>query len=274
MLVVILHGRMGRFITALCGGLAWPRIIGLAFWVMLGWYFRQERRLRYFLPVGILTFVGTFIRFSPYHQGLMWPLAIFLVWTSWPAREDRARRAVLAALALCIVVQAIWTVRIGRREIAEPYSPSAAAAPVLARYLDAGHRVDLAMTPGAFFSVALQPYFSRQPFANVPYRFWEFRDDPADTATYTADVDQRRVVVMVVEYQGRSQDEEARLVQLGYRQSYRFCGMNFYPRNFRVAESVCYAFYEPVVPSAREAAFVAGEPGNAKSQLTSQSYVR
>lgn len=267
LLEVALHGRANDFKVALSGGLARPTVLGLPVWISFAFHFGRRRLLRYFWPVALLAFFGTFTRFSPYHQGLMWLLALFLLWTTWPEREDVSHRFVVASIALCTAVQLCWTFSVTRREFSGPYAPTTAGVAALSGYLAQGTRVDLAIpaqigpgTAPAFFAVALQPFFASQPFANVTYRYWSWVGNASAHDRYIIDSEQHSAVVMVVEYLGREHQDTARLLALGYHQEHRFCATNIYPKRYPV-EEVCYSFYVPPghMPAATSSAGVRGE---------------
>jgi hypothetical protein len=227
--------------------------LALPIWGTLFFLLFRSGRLRYLWPVALLAFFGTFTRFSIYHEGLMWLLLLNLLWISWPAKAGVVRRVLEVSLALCVVVQMLWSTRVIHDEIEKPYAPTVAAAPVLADYLAQGRKVDLAMpptplaagkTPTSFFAVGLQPYFVEQPFENVSYRYWSWLGDPGARERYLQATEERRAIALIVGYHGREGADVERLLSLGYRPSHRFCANNIYPRT-DPTEEVCYIFYEP-----------------------------
>jgi hypothetical protein len=253
---IALHGRKAALMGALYSGIAAPARLVELLWPLLLLVLYRRRMLRYGWPIALLAFIGTFTRFSPYHAGLMWLLALFLLWVSWPEREDWLHLALVAMFAVAIVIQIRWTFHVVRREIAEPYAPTLAALPVLRGYLAEGRTVEVSAqvgtdghTPPGFFAVAMEPYFAAQPFANWSARFWPWPGMPGEQELYLADTEARRTVVLAVENGGLKTAEEARLESLGYARTQRVCGMNIYPPNFFADDPLCYSFYEPAAGS-------------------------
>ena len=150
------------------------------------------------------------------------------------------------------MVQLGWAARIYRREVAEPYSPDRDGAVILHGYLAQGRKVVSAVPDkgeslaiSQYFVVGLEPYFTHQPFQNVPYRFWFWGGDDDVRAGYLASLQQRSAVVVVEEtsWDLRYRAEEAQLMALGYRRDRAVCGQLEYP--ILVVPPLCHAFYVP-----------------------------
>jgi hypothetical protein len=248
LLRAVMKHRDGNLAGAMLAGSAHPMRLALPVWLSTLFLFWRQRTMRYLWPIASLAFFGTFTRFSVYHRGLMWLLLLNLLWISWPAKDEVLRRVLEVALALCVLVQLSWSLQVTRDEVRRPYAPSADAAPVLAGYRAQGHEVVLAITPPAYFSVGLQPYFANQPFANLSYPYWPWLGDPDARERYVAATNDRRAIAMVIEFQEKDAQEVQRLLGLGYQEVHHFCASNLYPSNVP-PEKVCYTFYEPPTTS-------------------------
>jgi hypothetical protein len=98
-----------------------------------------------------------------WHGGLLYLTWIFGLWVSWHAVAALAApigRSVLASVAAIVLVNDVYGVSAGWRDIAEAYSSGPAAARLLASRRDGG------IAAAGFKSFSIQPWFDRNLFAN------------------------------------------------------------------------------------------------------------
>ena len=248
----ILIGMSARVVHVLGFGVSEPAFLILPVWMFTveRWY--RERRLRYLIPIAMLTGFCLVTRFDFYHAGLVWLLSLFLWWITWPKdTSDMRHPIVVACLALFLMTQIVWAGLAVRYDVTHAYSPDSAAAPYLQRYLDDGRLVDLAIPPastgrdGEYFAVGLEPYFAREPLHNARARYWIWRPADEMREEYLRDTQRREVVVLLEKFgeDEKATDEDRRLRALGYRQRSSICGRIYYPRQYYPV--VCHVFYEP-----------------------------
>jgi hypothetical protein len=252
-----------RFANVLSQGLFDHFNLGLILWILLLWRWKRNGLLRYSIPVLLLAVLCTFTPFKVYHAGLLWLLFLFLWSITWHGAEQQlpqrqtstahwTRNALLFAVIVCIVEQSEWTNTELRYDASMPYSPDRDGAVVLRTYLDRGYKVDVAVPSsrwldghGQFYAVGLEPYFSAQPIANMPYRFWFWGSNEPMRAKYLSDSENHSAVVLVEETaeDKRYEVEETYLTSIGYRADKTVCGQIIYP-HLRIPP-VCHAFYVP-----------------------------
>jgi hypothetical protein len=138
-----------------------------------------------------------------------------------------------------------------RFDASNPYSPNRDGAVILQTYLNQGNRVDVAIhSPldgqgqNAYFVTGLEPYFSKEPFGNMPFRFWFWGWGYDMRPKYLQDTNSRSAVILVeeVDEDPRYRIEEKRLESLGYQRDKVVCGQTTYPPD---SFTLCHAFYKP-----------------------------
>ncbi|GAC1330154.1 MAG: hypothetical protein NVSMB17_07230 [Candidatus Dormibacteria bacterium] len=158
-------------------------VSGVVLLVSLAWFIRSRHLLLFLLPFLGLLAIFVFKYFSPWHEGIVFLLWIFVMWVSFAEREPArahpgTRRAALVALVTTLLVQVSWTVGTVAYDLNGPYSGSqAAAAFIKARGIDR-----TVLYGSGFWAMALQPYFDHNIYANYhdgappPFWLWETRN--------------------------------------------------------------------------------------------------
>jgi hypothetical protein len=102
-----------------------------------------------------------------WHAGIIFLAFVFCLWIGWPTLGrlgPGCRRWLLASLTGLLTVQVGWALAACGRDVSANYSSAAAIAAVLHDREDAGHGG--AIAAAGFKAFAVQPYFSRNIFAN------------------------------------------------------------------------------------------------------------
>jgi hypothetical protein len=165
----------------------WSRWAGagatLAILAPAAWLWLRARTL----PLAGLIFAGL-LGFSAlkygnlWHAGIVFLALMFCLWISWGSvgrLGTGARRGLMGALAVLVLVQAGYAVAAGARGVLTLYSPAQPVAEALRRTPNA--RIGAA----GFKAFAVQPYFTRNIFANYEggrarpaYYLWRRGEDP------------------------------------------------------------------------------------------------
>jgi hypothetical protein len=247
---------------SLAQGLAYRFNFGLIPWLLLAFRWIRHGQTRYSIPVFILAALCPTIALHFYHAGLLWVLFLFLWWITWPDHgsnfsaglSEAARwNEVLLTLSasLCLLLQISWGFTELRFDASNPYSPDRDGAVILQTYLNQGNRVDVAIPSplygqfqGAFYVTGLEPYFSKEPIGNMPFRFWFWGWGYDMRPKYLQDTNSRSAVILVEESAAdtRYRIEEKRLEFLGYQRDRVVCGQTTYPPD---SFTLCHAFYKP-----------------------------
>lgn len=243
-------------------GVAYQFNFGLIPWMLLAFRWMRQGQLRFSIPALILAELCPAIPFHFYHAGLLWVLFLFLWWITWPDRgedylagRDRiewCNELLLTTSAfVCLLLQLSWGFTAIRFDALNPYSPNRDGAVILKTYLDRGDTVDVAIPSpldgpghGAFFVTGLEPYFTKEPISNMPFRFWFWGWGYDMRTKYLQDTISRSAVILVeeVDEDTRYTIEEERLEFLGYRRDRVVCGQTTYPPD---RFTLCHAFYKP-----------------------------
>ncbi len=156
-------------------------ILALAMLASLWFFWRRGTLMLYLLPTAAVILFSAFVYHSPWHEGTLFVVWLFVLWVSYESesrpgrpggRERWSRTAVTLAILTVCVVQMAWTASAVRHDYNLPYSGSKA----LASYIKQ-HNLDQAnLFATGFATVALLPYFETNIFANYHNRqkpaFW------------------------------------------------------------------------------------------------------
>ena len=131
--------------------------------------------LLFFTLAGILLCgVASVIYVQVWHYGVLFLAWLFAVWISWPKSDRLSHKLALASLGIIIAIQGYWTARSIAYDWDYAYSGSLDAARGLREMNLAGK----SLYAIGFACIAIEPYFSRNIFANVndgrPQAYWDW----------------------------------------------------------------------------------------------------
>lgn len=220
------------------------------------------------LPWALMVVVFTSMYLAPRHAGMLWTALIASAWLTWPSHAKASRktlwlnRAVVAALALVAVHQAVWTAHAVRDDAHHAYTGDVA----MAQFLKAekpGKRV----AGFYYYTVGAAAWFRHPIFFNQPHAYWVWsrnvRTDQQAPAAIATRPDLLVVSGMELSPQANITDDwiapnmaEERRTPLndvygiipyaeahGYRETHRFCGRSFMRGAY--AEELCEVALEP-----------------------------
>jgi hypothetical protein len=147
-------------------------ILVVAFSIPLLW--RGGGFLFFTLASLLLCGVASVIYAQVWHYGILFLAWLFAVWISWPKSDRVSHNLALGSLCIIIAIQGYWTVRSIAYDWDHAYSGSLDAARGL-RELNLSGKSLYAI---GFACIAIEPYFSRNIFANVndgrPQAYWDW----------------------------------------------------------------------------------------------------
>jgi hypothetical protein len=147
-------------------------------------------------------------------------------------------------LAVLLILQVPSTAKTVYAEIQGTYSGAKATAEFLSPYV--GHRRIYCVN---FYGVGVQPYFSKNIFANWPAAYWTWSTRRASEATRILDEALPNNAIVVVPAGAlsspkppRSSAANAQLVGHHFQRTKEFCGAQFWLG--KVSEYECYDIYQ------------------------------
>jgi len=205
-------------------------VSGVVLLISVAWFHRTGHLLLFVLPFLGLLSIFVFKYFSPWHEGTVFLLWLFVMWVSFAEKGSarcypRTNRAALVALVVTLLVQVTWTIGTAAYDFSGPYSGSqAAAAFIKARGID--HKV---LYGSGFWAMALQPYFDHNIYANFhdgtapPFWLWESRNRFGSAPAYLGVFHPDYIL-----YGIKFKKERAVPVYYGYRRGKSFPGELFW----------------------------------------------
>ena len=234
----------GSSLLALC-------LLGL----MLVWA-QRHGGLIYFVPAAVFWLVGEFLWTTDHHAGMLLLTLIAGCWlAAWRGglaggvtRETLQWRKAswvdglfVVVLGLVLALQVAWSASAVWKDRHGAYDPG----PETARFLmqqPAGLRV----AAFHYWSVAMQPYFARNPFFNLPTAYWQWSSNVFPDALHRQTLDARPDLVVYTQEEPLADEMRNQILPLnvrtgrepvdpvladieghGYRQIRRFCGERF-----------------------------------------------
>jgi len=177
---VVLAGAWTRVLEAF----ATHRPVALALLAGSTAWFAHRRVLGLWLGLTLPLLALMTVRYANvWHEGLLVLAWVFALWVSFGGaprgRAGRALRPAFAALAGVVLLgQVWWTAQTYWREWGETYS----AAGQVAAYIRAEQLEDATIFATGFHSIAIQPFFDRNIFANYdpggPFSFYRWTTTP------------------------------------------------------------------------------------------------
>jgi hypothetical protein len=215
--------------------------------LILFWFFAVGQ-LACVLPFLFTVLAMGWIWSRPWHYGMALTAFLVSVWAAWPVEHSSGSepktQAMAVSLAVLLVLQLPLTSETVRDEVQRPYSGSIATAEFLRPYV--GRRPIYCVN---FYGTALQPYFSRNIFANWPTAFWTWsnrRDYESKRILYETPPNNAIVVIPTGGESAlklaTSEFARAQFARRNFVRRHKFCGSQFWLG--RVSEYECYEVFE------------------------------
>ncbi len=213
----------------------------------LSW-FVAVKRFAYALPFLFTVLAMGFVWSRPWHYGMALTAFLVSVWGAWPTdnlpKFQFPKRVLAVSLAVLLIVQLRSTAQTICAEIQGPYSGAKATAKFLGPYV--GHRRIYCVN---FYGTGVQPYFSKNIFANWPATYWTWSTRRASEANRILDEALPDNAIVVVPAGGlsspkpaRSNAANAQLARRHFQRTKEFCGAQFWLG--QVSEYECYDIYQ------------------------------
>jgi hypothetical protein len=251
--------------------LLWPiagsSLLGCVFLAALLLWARIHSGLIYFIPAAVLWLVGEFLWTTDHHAGMLLLTLIAGMWITSRrcelagvvSRETMAWRKAtwldggfVLLLSLVLVFQIVWSISAITKDHRGTYDPGPQTAQFL-RQQPSGKRI----AAFHYWSVAVQPYFTRNPFFNMPTAYWQWSANVFPDALHKQTLDTHPDIVLYSQEQPLADEMRNQIVPLnaglkpidpvlsdimahGYRETHRFCGERFsrLSASFRVCDVV------------------------------------
>jgi hypothetical protein len=163
-----------RFLL-LCQG----SIVPVLFWIAIIACFRARHALLFLLPVLLCALFCVFVYDTWWHVGPFFPLAIALLWITWPTQPGiPSQSEYFARIALVVMagVQITWSIYAIQFDHYNAYSPDLAASEFLRPFVQRGATIAVTYSDDpvrhAYRSVGILPYFDHNIYINQPDPFW------------------------------------------------------------------------------------------------------
>ncbi len=222
-------------------GVCEPFWLGFAFWVMFVLCLDGRRSLIYLLPALCFALFSV-VYLSFWHAGLILPLAICVLWITWPnvsptkVPYERACRLMLATVA---AVQILWSINAIVYDRSHDYSGDRAAAQFLKPFVEDGTIIVTTYINQednhSYNAVGILPYFNQRVFANWKNSFWWASKKNQTDQLFDSIVKSKPPIVIVETRQATpsipidmGDPKIQSLLQSGYSATHVFCGTTPY----------------------------------------------
>jgi hypothetical protein len=221
------------------------------------------------LPWALMVLVFTSMYLAPRHAGMLWTALIASTWLTWPTRAPASwnalwlQRAVVAALAVVAIQQAMWTALAVHADVHHAYAGDTAMAQFL-KSKRPGKRV----AGFYYYTVGAAAWFRHPIFFNQPHAYWAWSREVRTVQGAPATIATRPDVIVASGMEPSAHDAnitddwiapnlaQERRTPLndvygiipfaeahGYRETHRFCGRSFMRAAY--AEELCEVALEP-----------------------------
>jgi hypothetical protein len=232
-----------------------PWGLAIPFWVAIALCLQARRAQLYLLPLLLFALFSLVVHIAFWHAGLLFPLAICLLWITWPSRGTLAPRSEAMgsnALIAMAALQILWSAYALEFDHYHAYSPDLAASEFLQPFFREGATIAVTYTADsgchACFSVGLMPYFDDNIFINQPNSFWWWSTRNATERNFQQILPSHPSLVVVEAHPIHPdrpidlQDEKIQqVVREGYRFTNMFCGEM--PEGFQLREKSCHLIF-------------------------------
>jgi hypothetical protein len=243
-------------IISLVWGVCQPWQLSILFWIAIGLCLRARRSLLYLLPVIFFAFFSGGVYATWWHAGLVIPLAICVLWITWPAPSRSVSRYEVigrAAMIFMAGTQILWSGYALVYDHSHAYSPDLAASKLLQPLVrdGAGIAVTYLDEPWihSFEAVGILPYFDHDIYMNLPNSFWSWSaSDPTEDRFTAALRTQPRIVLVELRQSHPGQPLNLKypkvetLTQAGYRLTNVFCGAR--PERLQLVGGTCHLIFQ------------------------------
>jgi hypothetical protein len=248
-------GESRPFVSIAIGSLLWafcqPMVLSLLFWAAIVTCLSARKSLFYLLPVLLFALFSGGVYLNWWHDGLLIPLLICILWITWPAADVRLSRSEFVcrvALAVMICTQIFWSVYAIRYDHFQAYAPDLAASRFLRPFVQRGSTIAVTYLDErqtlSFESVGIQAYFDRSIYMNQQTPFWWRSENNRSEANFDALLPSHPEIIVVVTRRPHnsspnvlSRNEIRRITDEGYRLTNTFCGA--IPERFEVGDDSC-----------------------------------
>jgi hypothetical protein len=169
---------MQKLLSMVCGAFLDRPLPSILFLALTGaWCFIRRRLMIFALPAILLTALYMFIQGYSHHHGTIFVSTITALWIAWPTRKEIGSLTLgqtwatrgMIGLLLCLCALNIWDAAVViKRDYIYPYSGAMDAAKYL-KSVGADHGTTFGYLYGV---VGIQPYFSKNIFANMPTSYF------------------------------------------------------------------------------------------------------
>jgi len=214
-----------------------PWALPIAFWIAVAVCLRARGAAVYLLPVLLFAAFGLAVHTMLWHTGLLFPLALCLLWITWPGANTKPTRGEgwgRGALLAMAGLQILWSAYALQFDHFHTYSPALATANFLKPYVQVGDRIAVSCLGQArcqdYEDVGVLPYFDHNIYVNQQEAFWWWsKRNRTEDAFYALLPSRPRVVIVQVDVQPDGtvnlKDKKVDLlVDAGYLLSNQFCG--------------------------------------------------
>lgn len=228
--------------------MAWPlsqsNIIAFAFLTLTVLWMGARNRLRYLLPWLVVIVAGAVLWVADQHGGMIFITLLACIWMASQGTHRVAapwiEKAFTAMLFIICCIQIGWSATTIYHDAHSPYDPGHFTAEYLQQ-----HPINGRTAAFHFQTTSIQPYFERNPFFNLPARYWVWSRNTNPDDHYQQTLAQRPArVVYSTEILGdnalRNQLLQRNpptlltddylynaIIAAGYREQARFCGTRF-----------------------------------------------
>lgn len=238
----------------LCG----PWGMAIPFWIFVSLLLRARSASIYLLPFLLFVSFSLAVHVYIWHSGLLVPLAISILWITWPAPNhvgSKLESVGRSGLVGIIALQICWAAYALEFDHYHAYSPDQAAAEFLRPFARAGSSIAVTYLDDsvcqACRSVGLMPYFEQSPFINEPEPFWSWSThNPAENLFQQLLPTKPEIVVVEAGdvHSNRPIDlQNAKVSQViasGYVFTHVFCGEM--PEGFSLKKKSCHLIFQRV----------------------------
>ena len=227
-------GRFANVRNVLTYAFASSWLVGVLFEVIVLVYLFRRRQIKLALPLILLAIFLTFVYGALWHLGLLWIVALMVLWMAWdesvPVAAPALQNAVAVFLGTLCLLQLPWTYGAFSYDARNPVSPDKATAAYL-HTLPSGSRIaGFGMSPG------VQPYFEHNIFFNQPQTFGYLGRDRLPPTVEQALAAHPDFIVADLFL-------EPQIESAGYREIRQFCGALYFPN--RAIDPGCLTVFAP-----------------------------
>ena len=261
-------------ILELVSELLWPiassSLLACLFLATLLLWARKYTGLIYFIPALVLWFVGEFLWTTDHHAGMLLLTLIAGIWITARrcelagvvSRETMVWRkatwfdaSFIPLLSLILALQIVWSISAIAKDHRGNYDPG----PETARFL-MQQPSNKRIAAFHYWSVAIQPYFTQNPFFNLPTSYWQWSSNIFPDALHKQTLDTHPDIVVYTQEQPLPAEMRNQIIPLnagpkpidpvltdiqqhGFRETHQYCGERF--SRLSASFQVCDSIFEP-----------------------------